>query len=167
MTLEPKPWGILMILTSLQLGNLNDPEPVQVGNSRDPGHDPSESIYHYLLGCTYTYLNEIDRAISHLTTATELDDSQDIYWGQLGWVYGYNRDIDKGIEHLKRALALNPANVNSLKDVCVLYAKNQRWSEALVCIEEAMEQDPDNSKIIRIKQDIEFFESEVERLKRE
>lgn len=129
--------------------------------------DPSESIYHYLLGCTYTYLNEIDRAISHLTTATELDDSQDIYWGQLGWVYGYNRDIDKGIEHLKRALALNPANVNSLKDVCVLYAKKQRWSEALVCIEEAMEQDPDNSKIIRIKQDIEFFESEVERLKRE
>ena len=36
-----------------------------------------------------------------------------------------------------------------------------------MCIEEAMEQDPDNSKIIRIKQDIEFFESEVERLKRE
>ena len=127
--------------------------------------DPDEPIYNYLLGCTYTYLQETDRAISHLEKATELDDSQDIYWGQPGWVYGYNRDIDKGIEYLKRALALNPINAKSLKDVCMLYAKNQKWSEALVCIEEAMEQDPDNSEIIRIKQDIEFFESEFKRLK--
>jgi tetratricopeptide (TPR) repeat protein len=127
--------------------------------------DPYEPIYNYLLGCTYTYLNEIDDAISHLEKATELDDSQDIFWGQLGWVYGYNRDIDKGIEYLKRALALNPINVKSLKDICMLYAKNQKWSEALVCIEEAMEQDSDNSEIIRIKQDIEFFESEFKRLK--
>ena len=47
----------------------------------------------------------------------------------------------------------------------MLYAKNQKWSEALVCLEEAMEQDPNNREIIRIKQDIEFFESEFKRLK--
>lgn len=35
----------------------------------------------------------------------------------------------------------------------------------MVCIEEAIEQDPDNGEIIRIKRDIEYFKSKFERLK--
>lgn len=127
--------------------------------------DPNESIYHYLLGCTYTYLKEIEKALFHLERATTLDNTNDIYWGQLGWVYGYNRDIEKGIKYLKKSLAINSTNIKSLRDTCMLYSKDYRWSEALVCIEEAMEQDPDDSEIIRIKQYIEYFKSEFERLK--
>lgn len=123
-----------------------------------------EPIYHYLLGCTYTYMNKIDDAIIHLEKATTLDSSQDIYWGQLGWVVGYNRDTEKGIKYLKKALTINPCHSKSLQDICILYTKKHKWGEALVCIEEALKHEPSNKDIARIKEDVEFFRSEFERL---
>lgn len=126
--------------------------------------DPDEPIYQYLLGCTYTYTKEIDKAIHHLEKAVHLDDSKDIYWGQLGWVYGYNCDLDRGIKYLKKSLSINPKNTKVLSDICILYTKANKLGEALVCIEEAVKHDPDNEEISRIKQDIEFFRSEHERL---
>jgi len=127
---------------------------------------PEEHSYHYLLGCTYTYMKEIDKAIFHLEKAIELDDSVNIYWEQLGWVVGHNRDIDKGIEYLKKSLSLNPKSVHSLKDICMLYTKEQRFNEALVCIEKAERHKPDDPEIKQLKQDIEFFKNEFERLSR-
>lgn len=124
---------------------------------------PDEADYHYLLGCTYTYMNKINLAIGHLEKAIELDDSKDIYWDQLGWVYGFNRDVDQGIKYLKRALNLNPSNTRSLRDICLLYTKKNKWNEALVCIEEAMEHDPYDIDILRIKKDIEHFQREFEK----
>lgn len=125
---------------------------------------PEEDRYHYLLGCTYTYMNEIDKAIFHLEKAIDMDNSVDIYWGQLGWVMGYNRDLNKGIEYLKKSLSLNPQNAHSLKDICMLYTKEQSFNEALVCIEEAEKHSPNDKEIIRLKHDIEFFKKEFERL---
>lgn len=125
---------------------------------------PDEHSYHYLLGCTYTYMNKIDKAIFHLEKAIELDDSVDIYWRQLGWVEGYNRDIKKGIEYLKKSLNLNPQNTHSLKDICMLYTKEQKFDEALVCIEEAEKLSPNDEEIIKLKQNIEIFKREFERL---
>ena len=126
-----------------------------------------ESTYHYLLGCTYTYTNEVAKAIRHLEKAISLDGTQDIYWGQLGWVVGYNRDTDKGIEYLKKSLSINPGSMKLLKDICILYAKKHKYGEALVCIEEALKQEPDNTDLQSIKSDVEFFRSEYERLTRE
>ena len=125
---------------------------------------PEEHSYHYLLGCTYTYMNEIDKAIYHLEKAVELDDSVGIYWNQLGWVVGYNRDCNKGIEYLKKSLSINPQNAHSLKDICMLYMNKQRFNEALVCIEEAEKYSPDDIEVNRLKQDIELFKKEFERL---
>jgi len=125
---------------------------------------PDEPIYHYLLGCTYTYINEIDKAIFHLEKAIALDDSQDVYWDQLGWVYGFNRDVNKGIQYLKKALKINPQNTRALRDICMLYTQIHKWHEALVCIEEALKYEPDNEELFRIREDIEYFKSEFERL---
>ena len=125
---------------------------------------PDEAMYHYLLGCTYTYKKEIDKAVFHLEKTVDLDDSKDIYWGQLGWVVGYNCDVNKGIEYLKKSLSLNPKNTHSLKDICMLYTKEQKFNEALVCIEEAEKLAPDNEEVVRLKQDVEFFKKEFERL---
>jgi len=125
--------------------------------------NPDESYSHYLLGCTYTYTNEIDRAIHHLEEAIRLDDSKDIYWNQLGWVIGYNRDIDKGIDYLKRSLSINPKNTKSLLDICMLYAKQLKYDEAMVCIEEAEKNDPDNKEISNIKRELENLRNEFEK----
>lgn len=125
---------------------------------------PDEPNYHYLLGCTYTYVNDIDQAIFHLEKAVALDDSQDVFWDQLGWVYGFNRDVHKGIEYLKRALKINPRNTRTLRDICMLYTQIHKFDEALVCIEEALKYEPGNVELFRIKADVEFFKSEFERL---
>ena len=125
---------------------------------------PQESYYHYLLGCTYTYKNEIEKAIHHLEKAVELDDTIEIYWGQLGWVVGYNKNYDRGVEYLKKALRINPKNYQSLRDLCMLYTKNQKFDEALACIEKAEKYYSDVEEIQLFKNQIEFFKKEFERL---
>ena len=123
-----------------------------------------EPIYHYLLGCTYRYINNVEGALYHLQKALDLDPSREQFWGELGWVVGHNQDAAKGIEYLKKSLAINPTNPNSLRDICMLYAKSRKWSEAQVCIEEAEKQDPDSPLIRKLKKDVAFFRSEFERL---
>lgn len=108
---------------------------------------PDEPIYHYLLGCTYRYTDEIDASIRHLEKAVAIDPSVEQYWCELGYVVGYNRDGDKGIEYLKKSLSINPANAAALRDICMLYAKQHKWGEALVCIEEAAGHAPDDPLI--------------------
>ncbi len=125
---------------------------------------PYESSYHYLLGCTYSYTTEIDKSIKHLKNAVKLDGSMDIYWNQLGWIVGHHRNAEAGIEYLKKSLSINSKNINSYRDLCMLYTKSERFDEALVCIEEAIRLNPDNMELIRIKADIEFFKKEMERL---
>lgn len=106
--------------------------------SRAVNLGPDQPVYHYLLGCAFTYQNKIDKAIYHLEQAIKLDDSFDEFWDQLGWVYGHNRDVHKGIEYLKRALKINPRNTRALQDICMLYTQIHKFDEALVCIEEAL-----------------------------
>lgn len=125
---------------------------------------PAEPIYHYLLGCTYRYVNNVEGALLHLQKAVDIDPTKEQYWAELGWVVGYNRDVNKGIEYLKKSLSINPKNTASLKDICMLYTKQHKWGEALVCIETALEHDPGNLDISRIKADVEHFRSEFQRL---
>ncbi|OVE79268.1 hypothetical protein BVY01_02935 [bacterium I07] len=125
--------------------------------------DPQQWRYRYLLGCTYTYMEEIEKAIIELQKTLTLNDSESIVWGQLGWVVGHNRDIDKGIEYLKRSLNLNPANTASLRDICMLYAQQLKFKEALVCIEEAEKWEPENPEIERIRRDIEIFQKHLKK----
>jgi len=126
--------------------------------------EPLDSYYQYLLGCTYTYKNEIEKAIYHLEKAVKIDDSVDVYWGQLGWVVGYNKDWDQGVKYLKKALNINPNHFPTLRDLCMLYTQSQKFNEALVCIEEAEKNHPNNEEIYELKNQIEFFKSEFERL---
>lgn len=125
---------------------------------------PDEPNYHYLLGCTYTYTNDVDKAIFHLEKAVALDDAQDVFWDQLGWVYGFNRDVNQGIQYIKKALKINPKNSRALRDICMLYTQIHKFDEALVCIEEAMKHEADNKELLRIRDDVEYFKSEFERL---
>ena len=125
---------------------------------------PDEPIYHYLLGCTYRYINNVEGALHHLRKAVDLEPGREQFWGELGWVVGFNQDTAKGIQYLKRSLAINPANPNSLRDICMLYVKIRKWAEAQVCIEEALKHDPDNPLIRQIEKDVEFFRSEFDRL---
>jgi tetratricopeptide (TPR) repeat protein len=125
---------------------------------------PDEPIYHYLLGCTYRYVKNLEGALYHLQKAVDLDPSMAQYWGELGWVVGFNRDMAKGIEYLKKALSIDPASSHCLRDICVLYAKEYKWSEARVCIEEAVKHDPDNPDIRKVERDVAFFESEYKRM---
>ena len=126
--------------------------------------EPNEPIYHYLLGCTFRYIDEIGSAIYHLQRAVELDDSKDIYWCELGWVVGFNQDLERGIEYLKKALRINPLNSKALTDLSMLYAKDEKFSEALVCIEEALKHDPDDIQIADIQERVQFLKREFERL---
>ena len=125
---------------------------------------PDEAIYHYLLGCTYRYVNKVKDAVFHLQRAVDLDPAGEQYWGELGWVIGFNQDVAKGIRLLKKALAINPANPGCLKDICMLYAKQGKWAEAQLCIEEAVKLDPDNAHIQQIEKEVAFFRSEFVRL---
>jgi tetratricopeptide (TPR) repeat protein len=125
---------------------------------------PDEAGYHYLLGCTFRYTEEIDNSIHHLQRAVELDDSRDIFWCELGWVVGHYRDPDEGIEYLKQAMKINPCNARALTDLAVLYTAKHKWSEAFVCIEEASKHDPDNPQIAEIEKKLHLFKSEIDRL---
>lgn len=125
--------------------------------------DPGVSYYHYLLGCTYTYMERIDEAIPELEKAIELDNSLSIYWDQLGWVVGYNKDTEKGIEYLKKALSIDPTNSRALRDICMLYAENSRLKEAIVSIEEAEKHDPNNEQIAEMKMVLKGFEERASR----
>ena len=126
--------------------------------------EPNEPIYHYLLGCTFRYIDEIGSAIYHLQKAVELDDSKDIYWCELGWVVGFNQDLERGIEYLKKALRINPLNFKALTTLSMLYAKDGKFGEALVCIEGVLKHDPDDIQIVEIQERLQFFKSEFERL---
>ena len=119
---------------------------------------PQESYYQYLLGCTYTYKNQIEKAIEHLEKAVKINGSIEIYWGQLGWVVGYNKNFDSGVKYLKKALSMNPSHYPSLRDLCMLYTQNQKFNEALVCLEEAEKYFPANEEIELLKNQIQFFQ---------
>jgi len=152
-------WGVGEIYL-----NNKDYDRAEIHLKRAAELEPEEADYQYLLGCTYTYVKEIDKALKHLRKALDLKPDHDVILGQLGWVVGYHRDPEEGIKLLKKSIGINPKNSKSLRDICMLYAKSQKWSEALVCIEEAMKHDSENPKIKKIKSDLEFFRSEYERL---
>ena len=126
---------------------------------------PQKSYYQYLLGCTYTYKNQIEKAIHRLEQALRIDDSIEIYWGQLGWVVGYNKDFDKGVGYLKKALSINPKHYPSLRDLCMLYTQKQKFNEALVCIEEAAKYFPNNEEVQSLREQVELFQKKFERLR--
>ena len=125
---------------------------------------PDEAIYHYLLGCTFKYVDDVESALRHLQKAVDLDPSKEQYWAELGWVVGYNRDAAEGIRHLKKSLSINPKSAAVLKDICMLFSKQHRWAEAEVCIEQAEKHAPDNAHIKQIREDVAFFRSKYERL---
>ncbi len=125
---------------------------------------PDQADYHYLLGCTYRYTEEIESSIHHLQRAVEIDDSKDIFWCELGWVVGHFRDPEKGIEHLKRAMSINPTNSKALTDMAMLYIGLKKWKEAQLCIEEAIKHDPYNNQIIEIQERLRFFADKLEKL---
>ena len=77
---------------------------------------------------------------------------------------GFNQDLERGIEYLRKALKIDPLNSKALTDFSMLYAKDEKWGEALVCIEEALKHDPDDIQIDEIRERIQFFKSEFERL---
>jgi tetratricopeptide (TPR) repeat protein len=124
---------------------------------------PHESYYQYLLGCTYTYKNQIEKAIHRLEQALAIDDSIEIYWGQLGWIVGHNKDFDKGVGYLKKALGINPKHYPCLRDLCMLYTQKHKFNEALVCIEEAAKYCPDNEEVQSLRSQVEFFQKEFEK----
>ena len=123
-----------------------------------------EANYHYLLGCCYTYADEVEKAIAALETADRQKPDNDTILGQLAWVVGYHVDTEKGIELCKKALTINPDNFSCFRDLCMLYAKELKFAEALVCIEEAQKRQPDNELIERVRQDVEIFRSAYNRL---
>ena len=129
--------------------------------------NPNDANYHYLLGCTYTYKKEIEKSIYHLKKAVELNDSEEIYWNQLGWVLGFHKDINEGINCLKKSLKINPNFTKSLQDICVLYAKNGKFGEADICIDEAIKKDPRNDELVEIKRVVDHFKKEFDRLSKE
>ena len=125
---------------------------------------PDSADSQYLLGCCFTYSDDFPQAIKYLKRALELKPDNDVILGQLGWVVGYKIDEKKGIVYLKKSLSINPTNAGSLRDLCMLYTRNQRWGEALVCIEEAQKHSPNDQLIERLRKDVEFFRSEHTRL---
>jgi tetratricopeptide (TPR) repeat protein len=129
--------------------------------------NPENADYHYLLGCCLTYAERIEEAIESLETALEFKPDNDVILGQLGWVVGHNVDVDQGIAFCKRALVANPSNSSALRDLCMLYARQMKFGEALVCIEEAEKHNPADPLIDEVRREIEFFRSSYEGLKPE
>jgi len=127
---------------------------------------PDEANYHYLLGCCYTYADRINEAIESLEKALEIKPDSDVMLGQLGWVIGHNVDVDKGIELCKKSLSVNPMNSGSLRDLCMLFCKQSKFGEALVCIEEAEKHNQTDPLIAEVRKKVEFFRKQFEGIPR-
>lgn len=127
---------------------------------------PDEANYHYLLGCCYTYADRIDEAIERLEKALEFKPDSDVILGQLGWVIGHNVDSDKGIKLCKESLSVNPMNSGSLRDLCMLFCRQSKFGEALVCIEEAEKHNQTDPLIAAVREKVEFFRKEFDGIPR-
>lgn len=126
---------------------------------------PGHAHYQYLLGCAFTYDENIDKAIHHLESAVGLDDSYWEFWNQLGWVVGFNKDVDKGIVYLKKSISLNPEKSKSYRDLSILYAQKQNFEAALLVIEEAIAAEPEDEENNRVKAQLASFIKALEKFK--
>ena len=127
---------------------------------------PNVADYHYLLGCCYTYADRINDAIESLEKALEIKPESDVILGQLGWVIGHNVDVDKGIKFCKKSLSINPMNSGSLRDLCMLFCKQTKFGEALVCIEEAERHNQTDPLIAEVRAKVEFFRKQFDDIPR-
>ncbi|MFC1935518.1 tetratricopeptide repeat protein [Chloroflexota bacterium] len=106
------------------------------------GYSPDKPHYRYLLGFTYSKMEEWQEAISELEAAKELEPADGEYVRALGWAIFNGRDKLEGLAQLYRAAELAPDNANILTDLAAAFLTMGNLDKAREYGKEALGVDP-------------------------
>ncbi|MBI4282477.1 MAG: tetratricopeptide repeat protein [Chloroflexi bacterium] len=106
------------------------------------GYAPEKPHYHYLLGFTYSKMEEWEAAISELEAAVELEPTEGEYVRALGWATFNGRDKPEGLAQLHRAAELAPDNADILTDLAAAFLTMGNLDKAREYGKEALGIDP-------------------------
>jgi len=85
------------------------------------GYAPDKPHYHYLLGFTYSVMEEWQKAKSALEVAIQLEPNNGEYVGAFGWAVFNGGDRVEGLDQLHRAAELAPGNASILTDLAAAF----------------------------------------------
>ena len=76
-------------------------------------------------------------------------------------------DLDKAKNYIKKVRQLNPGDAETQKNLVYLYLKQQKWKKALKEVNKALENDPENRDLLRMKASAFYNLKNIEGLKEE
>ena len=94
------------------------------------GYAPDKSHYHYLLGFTYSVMEEWQKAKAALEVAIQLEPNNGEYVGAFGWAVFNGGDSVEGLAQLHRAAELAPGNTNILTELAAAFLTMGNLDEA-------------------------------------
>jgi tetratricopeptide (TPR) repeat protein len=104
---------------------------------------PKEKRVHLLLGSTYRFRKQYNKAIEELNKALELDTEYGIAMNSLAHTYSTIGNYEKAIEYYRRYASVSPGDARPFSSMAGLYFKMGRFDEALAKFKEALEVKPD------------------------
>ena len=109
------------------------------------GYAPDKPHYHYLLGFTYSVMEEWQKAISALEVAIQLEPNNGEYVGAFGWAVFNGGDRAEGLAQLHRAAELAPDNANILTDLAAAFFTMGNLDKAEEYGNKVLRMDPDHT----------------------
>jgi tetratricopeptide (TPR) repeat protein len=98
---------------------------------------PKNYKAYYNRGLSHAYMNEIKQAIADFSKAIELNPNYSIAYFNRGYWKDLMGEPDDAVQDLKKAKQLDPGNKEAYLELAVIYAKNNKMTEACSELEQA------------------------------
>jgi len=110
---------------------------------------PKHSDYEYLLAEVFSNTNKVDSALLILNGVISKNPGDDKAYNKLGEIYGrIYHDFPKSFEYLHKSYALNPANLENLRNLGTAYGLTGNYQKSLFYLLEAEKIKPDDKDIL-------------------
>jgi tetratricopeptide (TPR) repeat protein len=134
--------GERLMILSLQAGANGDSKKSLEYSEQLAAKYPRDARAHTLLGFAYSNQQEFDKAVSHLTKATEADPSYSPAYNSLGYAYMPQGKYADAETAFKKYIELVPNDPNPYDSYAEMLMRTGRFDESIVQYRKALSVDP-------------------------
>jgi Flp pilus assembly protein TadD len=104
-----------------------------------------DAEFYFMLGTAYGWLEQYDKAITNLQTATVLNPNDASAYYNLGIAYRQKEAYDKAIEALNQAIKLKPDYAKTYNGLGIAYSRKGEYDKAIDVYNQAIKLNPDHA----------------------
>ncbi|MEI6221268.1 MAG: hypothetical protein WCP97_00720 [bacterium] len=137
----------------LNRSNLTDKELEQILQKAQYAYDAeSENLdCNYYLGYIYSLQRKWRLSLQYLNSAYSMDPEDIDVIRSIGWVQFHLGKREEGIAQLKKSIQFDGFYVEAMEDLAECYLYMEKFSEALIVIEQGMNIAPESNRLAQLK----------------